>query len=125
LLDALFAKTRKQWWYLDDKIIRVHPPGTGIRVAKLLLQRIAGYGSQRDCRIPILLQGKHANEDSAELVEHAHARGIPLLDLIAKLDEGPQRGHDPRQLFVEVHMNRAGNRWVANQVAIFLRSARS
>lgn len=113
-------------WYGDH--VRVHPPGTGERLACQLTQRLADL--QKTSGAPVLLVaeydpvvwddpkfGAEQRRMTAGLMACAQKNGLATLDSYGVMAATGQ----PRQLYVLWHMNAAGNALIARQVATRLR----
>lgn len=112
-------------WYGDH--VRVHPAGTGERIACLLTGRLAEL--QRTSGAPVLLVAeydpvvwddpKFAAEQqrmTKGLLDCARKRGIATLDSFAMLGSYDGPG-GPRGLYGQWHMNAKGNSVIAKAIA--------
>lgn len=121
LLDVLFWNAIPQWWVADQREVRAHPPGTGVKIGDRLLERLAATCRQRQVRLLVVLQGWAVDADGRAFVEHAQAAGIEVVDLVTRFVALAQR--DPAAAaFFDGHMTAAGNDWVAAQIADVLRA---
>ena len=57
-------------------------------------------------------------------MQHAAAAGVPTLDLIERYLAAKAADPSVRERWFDGHMTRAGNRWVAEQIAAALRAGR-
>lgn len=55
----------------EERSTRVHPPGEGLKIAYLLVERIAALCRERACRPLIVSQGPRPSDETAELLAHA------------------------------------------------------
>lgn len=117
LLDAVLANAAPQWWIVDQKEVRALEPGAGDEVALLLVDRIAAFCAQHDCRLLFVLQGERSSPAAEAVLARARARGVPVLDLIARVREEERSDPGVRARYFDGHMTPAGNRWVAEHVA--------
>jgi hypothetical protein len=122
LLDAVFSATVKFWWYKEERTRRVHPPGEGMKIARLLVERIDALCRERGCRPLIVSQGPSRSDATTELLGYADRHGIPTLDLIDRINELGADDPGIFERYFDGHMTPAGNRWVAEQIAAALRS---
>lgn len=122
LLDAVFSATVKVWWYKEERLRRVHPAGEGVKIARLLVERIDALCRERGCRPLIISQGSRRSDATTELLEHADRHGIETLDLIDRLNALGADDPGIFERYFDGHMTPAGNRWVAEQIAAALRS---
>jgi hypothetical protein len=122
LLDAVLGNTFEEWWYKEERYLRVHPEGTGLRIARLLVDRLAGLSREQDVRILLVAQGQEISGAADTLLAHARARELPTLDLIAGVHR--LAADDPGILdrYFFGHMTPEGNRWVAGEIARLLSS---
>jgi hypothetical protein len=120
LLDALFSATVKYWWYKEERSTRVHPPGEGLTIARLLVERIDALCRERGCRLLIVSQGPRRTDSTTELLRYADRRGIRTLDLIDRVNDLAEADPGIVARFFDGHMTPAGNRWVAEEVAAVL-----
>jgi hypothetical protein len=120
LLDAIFFATVKVWWYKEERSTRVHPPGEGLKIARLLVERIGSLCHERGCVPLIVSQGPALSDETTELLKHAERQGILTLDLIGRVTA--LAGDDPEIMvrYFDRHMTPAGNRWVAEEIAAVL-----
>lgn len=117
LVDAVLANLVPQWWIVDQKEVRAHPPGVGAQIALLLVDRIAAACGERECRLLFVLQGDRTTAAADAVIARARARGIVTLDLIARLGEEERIDPSVKARWFAGHMTAAGNRWVAECVA--------
>jgi hypothetical protein len=120
LLDAVFTATAKVWWYKEERSTRIHPQGEGLKIARLLVERIDSLCRERGCRPLMVSQGPSLSGATAEVLKHADRQGIPTLDLIGRVNE---LGADDPGIFARFfagHMTPEGNRWVAEEIAAIL-----
>lgn len=126
LLDLVFWNTCQSWWVGQERIVREHPPGTGLRIGKKLLERLHARCQKKGVKLVLILQGskpEHATGEpvnAPELLVHGDRLGIATLDLATRFralaDEDPSLD----KKYFRGHMTAAGNRWVAGQLAEFL-----
>ncbi|HET6278985.1 MAG TPA: hypothetical protein VFG08_09395 [Candidatus Polarisedimenticolia bacterium] len=120
LLDALFSATVKDWWYKEERSTRVHPPGEGPKIARLLIERIDALCRERGCRPLIVSQGPRRTDHTAELLRYADRLGLRTLDLIDRVNDLAEADPGIIGRYFAGHMTPAGNRWVAEQIAAVL-----
>ncbi|MDP1837889.1 MAG: GDSL-type esterase/lipase family protein [Reyranella sp.] len=110
-------------WYGDH--LRVHPEGAGERIACLLTGRLAGLQRASGARVLVVAEydpvvwdhPKFAAEQrrmTEGLLACARANGLATID---SFDALIARNDKPRDLYVQWHMNAAGNRLIAGLVA--------
>lgn len=121
LLDAVLSATATQWWYKEERSRRVHPPGEGLKIARLLIDRIDALCRDRGCRPLIVSQGPRRTGSATELLQYARGRGLETLDLIDRVNDLGERDPGIFERFFDGHMTPEGNRWVAEQIAAVLR----
>ena len=125
LLDAVLANTVKAWWFADEK--QVFAPGMqgrGAEIGKRLVDRIAAACRALGVRLLLVLQGDTPTPQANEVMQHAAAAGVPTLDLIERYLAAKAADPSVRERWFDGHMTRAGNRWVAEQIAAALRAGR-
>lgn len=122
LLDVILSRVAQQWWYMDERTVRVHPKGKGIELAKLLVERIAEFSSRRDVELLLVAQGSKPKKRVTSVLDHARGQGVQVLDLIERIQE--EKRDDPAVVdrYFARHMTPAGNRWVAEQIAEYVRT---
>jgi GNAT superfamily N-acetyltransferase len=120
LLDAVFTATAKVWWYKEERSTRIHPQGEGLKIARLLVERIDSLCRERGCRPLMVSQGPSLSGAAAEVLEHADRHGIPTLDLIGRVNELGADDPGIFERFFDGHMTPEGNRWVAEEIAAIL-----
>jgi lysophospholipase L1-like esterase len=114
-------------WYGDH--LRVHPEGTGERIACLLTGRLAELQRSSGARMLVVAQydpvvwdhPKFAAEQrrlTEGLLACARAHGLATIDsfddLVAQSAKG---GGNPRDLYAQWHLNAEGNRLIAGLIA--------
>lgn len=112
-------------WFGDH--VRVHPPGTGEKIACLLAERLADI--QRSSGAPVLVVAQYdpyvwktpafaaeQRRATKDLLDCAHARGLGVLDTFDALAAAGTAG-GPLGLYGLWHMNDAGNAFVAGLIA--------
>lgn len=121
-----------QWWYGDAQPHkRAHDQGQA--VACLLMERLGDFALKRGLRTAVFAQyPPEAFEDrafeaaqkriAAATLDCARRAGLETLDGFAAV-EAARRDGSVRRLFINGHMNDAGNRLVAETLAAWLRSA--
>ena len=77
LVDFLLAGTVHEWWFLEEREVRAHPPGTGTELGVKLVDRTIDTCAERNRRLLWLLQGSARNAGATVVVEHARSRGVP------------------------------------------------
>ena len=114
-------------WYGDH--LRVHPEGTGERIACLLTGRLAELQRSSGARVLMVAEydpvvwdhPKFAAEQrrmTEGLLACARAHGLAAIDSFDALTaHSAKEGGKPRDLYVRWHMNDAGNRLIAGLVA--------
>ena len=113
-------------WFGDH--IRVHPAGTGEKIACLLTDRL--HALQQASGVPLLLVaqydpyvfktpafGEEQRVLTARLLACARARGLKVLDTFDAI----AKSGDPVGLYAQWHMNDKGNALVADAIARALR----
>lgn len=123
LLDAILGNTHRAWWYEDEKQVRVPSLiGRGAEICRLLVDRIATFCRGRGVRLLLVLQGDQANDDAKAVLGHATAHGVRTLDLVDRFLAAERQDPSLRERWFDGHMTRAGNAWVAEQIAAALRA---
>ena len=115
-------------WFGDH--VRVHPAGTGERIACLLTRRLAAL--QKASGAPLLLVaeydpyvfktealGAEQRGITARLLDCARAQGLRVLDTFDAIEQSG----DPASLYGQWHMNDKGNALMAARIAGALRAA--
>ena len=126
LLDSLLAHTpARSWWFMNERTIRVHPPGAGLEISRRLVNRIAAHSREEGYRLLLVAQGHTADGRATALIEHARHTGVATLDLIAEFLAEEERDPGIRNRYFQGHMTAEGNRWVANHVSRHIREAES
>lgn len=114
-------------WFGDH--IRVHPPGTGEKIACLLTERLADI--QQASGVPLLVVAQYdpyvwkttdfADEQrraTRALLDCARQRGLAVLDTFDALAaRAGKSGGAPPGLYGQWHMNDAGNAFIAGLIA--------
>jgi GNAT superfamily N-acetyltransferase len=121
LVDAVCATICREWWFENQKRVRVHPPGKGREIARLLVQRIAAFCQQRGVELLLVLQGERSTADADDVFAYARGAGVRTLDLIALVQEAERADPTTRARLFSGHMTDAGNRWAAEHIAVALR----
>lgn len=121
LADAVLANTVRNWWVDAEKQIAVLPPGTGVKVGLLLVDRMAAFCHAQGCRLLFVLQGERSNDDGRAVIARARQGGIGALDLVAEFEAAVAADPDVRERWFDGHMTAAGNRWAAARIAAALR----
>jgi len=109
-------------WFGDH--IRVHPPGTGERIACRLTERLAALQKSSGARVLVVAEYDPVVWDDAKfaatqrqmtgaLLACAQKQGLATLDSYDAMAATAK----PRQLYVLWHMNEDGNRLIAHLVA--------
>lgn len=125
LLDAVLANTMKQWWFENEKQVRVAAlEGRGGELGKKLIERIDACCRSKGVRLLVLLQDKKPDDDALAVLRHAEARSVQTLDLASEYAVLAAAGPGEHDGWFDGHMTRAGNRWVAERVAAALRARR-
>jgi len=125
LLDAVLANTVSNWWFANEK--QVFAPGLqgrGKEIGIKLVERIDAVCRARGVRLLLVLQGDTPVPDATEVLRHAAARGIETLDLVERYRAAQAEDAGVHDRWFAGHMTRAGNRWVAEQIAAVLRAPR-
>jgi len=124
LLDAIFANAAAQWWHIDEKQVPIdHLWAHTGEVGCGLVDRIAAFCDARDVQLVLVLQGDEAIDESRMVMAHAAERGVTTLDLVARYRELLAEDPSLAQRWFDGHMTKAGNQWVAAQLAELLRRA--
>ncbi len=126
LFDMVLWNAVPSWWVGQEREVREHPPGTGLALGKLLLDRLATKCAEKKVALLLVLQGP-APEMAAgtpvratELLAHAQTRGIATLDLATRFRAMADQDPTLDAKFFAGHMTPAGNAWVAEQIAAAL-----
>ena len=112
-------------WFGDH--VRVHPPGTGERIACLLTKRLADLQRSSGARVLVVAEydpvvwadpafAARQREMTGALLGCAQKQGLATLDSYDAMAATAK----PRQLYVLWHMNEAGNALIARLVATAL-----
>lgn len=122
LVDAVLAHTFRAWWYENDKQRVVpHLVGKGGEIGKRLVDRIAAVCRGRGVRLLVVLQGDTADPAGVDVIRHAQARGVEVLDLASMFLAAEAAAPGLHAKYFQGHMTDAGNAWVAAQIAAVLR----
>jgi hypothetical protein len=124
LLDATLSHVCPQWWIVDQKEVRAHPPGQGAEIALLLVDRIAAFARAHACGVMFVLQGEDSTPAADAVLARARAAGLPAVDLIAAYRAEAARDPGAKRRLFAGHMTPAGNAWAAQHIAAALRAAR-
>jgi len=123
LFDMVLWNAVPSWWVGQEREVREHPPGTGVTLGKLMLERLATKCAQKQVALLLVLQGQ-APEMAAgtpvratELLTHAETCGIATLDLATRFRALADQDPTLDAKFFDGHMTPAGNAWVAEQIA--------
>ncbi len=125
LLDAVFSHLGdewKTWWFIRDKLARVHDIDGAVAVSKLLIERIDDFCEARGCAWLLVVQGDELQDFAIPVIDHARARGVRVLDLVAAFDAAKAADPDVDRRYFDGHMTAAGNAWVAGEIATAVRS---
>lgn len=123
MLDIVFWNTCKSWWVGQERIVRVHPPGTGLRLGKKLLERLHKKCEAKGVELILILQGQRPEPRTGEpvhapeLLAHGDKLGIKTLDLATRFRMMADKDPPLDKKYFRGHMTPAGNRWVAEQLA--------
>tara|TARA_R110002072_G_scaffold121342_2_gene255058 strand:+ start:27392 stop:28498 length:1107 start_codon:yes stop_codon:yes gene_type:complete len=123
LLDMIFWNTCPSWWVGQEREVREHPPGSGIDICKLLLERLQQKCAAQKVRLVLLLQGRSPEHltgapiRATELLAHGEQLGVTTLDLATKFRDMAERDASLEKKFFRGHMTPQGNRWVAGMLA--------
>jgi len=120
LLDAILANAAREWWYLDQRQVRVHPPGTGTKLGLLLVDRALDLCRREGCGLLVLLQGREATPGATAVLDHARSAGAVALDLIGAVDRLATRDPTVPGRYFDGHMTAEGNLWAARKIAEIL-----
>lgn len=127
MLDIVFWNTAKSWWVGQERIVRVHPEGSGLGICKVLLERLHAKCQQKGARLVLVLQGRKPEVAAGpkirapELLVHGDGLGITTLDLATRFRRMYEKDRSLQAKFFQGHMTATGNRWVAEQIADVLR----
>ena len=125
LVDGVLAATCRAWWFENEKQVPVpHLQGKGALIGRKLVERIDAICRARGVRLLLLLQGDKPNDAALEVLRHASARGVQTLDLASSFADASKADPTLQSRYFAGHMTRAGNHWVAEQVAAALRAPR-
>lgn len=123
LLDMVFWNTVPTWWVGQERIVREHPEGSGVEICKLLLDRLHAKCVDKKARLVLVLQGRAPEYErgtptrSLELLEHAKQRGVEVVDLASRFQAMAAEDASLDRKFFRGHMTKAGNAWVAGELA--------
>ncbi|MBK8095881.1 MAG: hypothetical protein IPK26_02165 [Planctomycetes bacterium] len=117
LLDAILATVARRWWIDDQNVIWALEPRDGEAIGLLLVDRIAAFCRQHDCRLLLVLQGERSTPGADAVVARAQSLGVPTLDLIAAFLAAERCDASVRKLWFDGHMTAAGNHWAAERIA--------
>ena len=117
LLHAAFKEFAPDWWYLDERAVRVHPRGMGLELAKHLVERAAALCEDAGCDLLLVLQGDRTDDGASALVEHARRVSIEVLDLVDRFLARERAEPGLRRRYFRQHMTPEGNRWAAGEIA--------
>ncbi|MBU8874633.1 hypothetical protein KQ910_12735 [Reyranella sp. MMS21-HV4-11] len=117
--------------HLTGYSVRVHPPGAGASISRLLVDRLAALQRTEGVRILLLAQydvrvwaGGGAAEAQRRvlqpLLQRAAALGLSTFDTFSRLAAEPE----PRRFYGPIHMNARGNRLIAGVLSARLASLR-
>lgn len=126
LADMFCWNACPSWWVGQEREVREHEPGTGILIGKKLLQRLQQACLAKGVRLMLVLQGsapEHltgAPTRATELIAHGDQLGITTLDLATRFQQMAAKDRSLDKKFFRGHMTAAGNRWVAEQIAVLL-----
>lgn len=106
---------------------RVHPPGAGQEIVRLLVERLARLQTERRIRIVLMAQYDHrvwidrafAREQGCltqAVLDHGNRCELGTLDTFRRLAAEPQ----PLRLYGTAHMNRRGNQVIGHLLAAAL-----
>lgn len=123
LLDAILATVARRWWIDDQNVIWVMDRAEGEAVGLLLVDRIAAFCRQHDCRLLIVLQGEKSAPGADAVLARARSLGVPTLDLVDALFDAERREADVRARWFDGHMTAAGNQWAAERIAAAIAAA--
>jgi hypothetical protein len=123
LLDWVLAHSVREWWYGNEKRVRVHPEGKGVELAKRLVDRTATLCRERPCRLLFVLQDETTDDGARQVLEHARAAGVAVLDLVTAFEEEDRADPTVRKRYFDNHNTAEGNRWVASHIARHIRGA--
>ncbi len=125
LVDAVLANTCRQWWFENEKQVRVEAlRGRGGELGQKLIDRIDAKCRTKGVRLLVVLQDKKPDGPSLALLRHAEARGVRTLDLASAFEAMAKKGPGEHDGWFDGHMTRAGNRWVAERIAAALAESR-
>ena len=126
LVDSVLSHTpARSWWFENEVAIRAHPPGTGLEIAKRLVNRIAAHAEKEGYHLLLVSQGHTADEDAAALLEHAQDTGVATLDLLSTYLAKEAKDPGLRDRYFQGHMTAEGNQWVADQLLDYIRKIES
>lgn len=122
LADAVLANTCRQWWFENEKQVRVAGlEGRGGEIGKKLIERIDARCRAKGTRLLVLLQDRKPDDKALAVLRHAAARGVQTLDLATEYATLAAAGPGEHEQWFDGHMTAAGNRWVAEKLAAALR----
>ncbi|MGB3966610.1 MAG: hypothetical protein WBO45_07750, partial [Planctomycetota bacterium] len=125
VVDAVLANTVRGWWFENEKQVAVPAlVGKGPELGKRLLERIAAACKVRGARLLVVMQGDRPHEVAAGVLRHAESRGIATIDLASRFAELNAQDPSLHGRYFRGHMTRAGNEWVAGEIAKALRARR-
>lgn len=125
LVDGVLANTCAAWWFENEKQVRAPGlEGRGGEIGKRLVTRIAARCHERGVRLLVLLQDKKPDDAAIALLRHAESLGVETLDLASAYAALVAKGHGEHDGWFAGHMTRAGNGWVADQLARVLQQQR-
>jgi hypothetical protein len=113
LADALLAHGFEPWWYLNEKTVRVHPPGRGAELALLMVDRLVVLCRERGVRLLWVVQGVDQDAAATAVLARARSSGAETLDLVTLFLSAERQEPGLRERYFHGHMTPAGNRWVA------------
>lgn len=122
LLDAVLAGAAREWWFENDKQVVVpHLYERLVELGQRIVDRIDAACRARDTRLLLVLQGTWRPDWMTPVLRHAEQRGVETIDLAQRFLDLAERDPGLRERWFAGHMTRAGNAWVAEQIAARLR----
>jgi hypothetical protein len=121
LLDVILASTCREWWYENEKQRCVpHLVGRGPEIGQRLVGRLADTCRVRGVRLLLLLQGERPTDGAVAVLRRAEELDVRTLDLASRYVELSAADASLARRWFAGHMTRAGNAWVAREVAHLL-----